>query len=500
LVETSGEFAQPLSPKRFDRRWITLGVTTIGSFMSILDATVVNIALPSILRDFHANLDSGQLVLTVYLLALAIVIPAIGFLADRIGMKRLYMLTLAGFTASSALCGLSWNLPSLIGFRATQGLAGGMLQPLGIAIVFTIITPLERGRFMVMLGLPQLLAPILGPTVGGYIVQYFSWRLIFFINLPLGLINLFLARKLLKETEVRPEARLDLRGFILAALAFPGIILGLSEGSERGWSSPIVLVLLVVGVLALIAFIRVELKVPEPLLHLRLFSDPTFSLAMVILFIANISLFGVQYLLPLFLQQAHGIGAAKTGLVLFPSGIASFLAMNIGGRLYNRVGPRPLAITGLVTMLLGTLALSRINASSSLLLISGLASIRGIALGLCFIPVQTAAYNTVVQKEMAHATALTQVFFRIYGSASTAILTTLLIVALALHGAPKGASITGGTVPLGELVKSFSDAFIFMSVLALVGVFLSLFLHDRVIEKARGRPLLEPVPLEAAGE
>jgi EmrB/QacA subfamily drug resistance transporter len=226
------KWADRVEARGFDMRWVALGVTTVGSFMTLLDGTIVNIALPSVLRDFGADLDNGQLVLTAYLMAMAIVIPISGFLGERFGMKRLYIFTLAGFTISSAMCGLAWGLPSLIIFRVIQGLAGGMLQPLGMAIVFTMITPLERPRFMAMLGLPMLLAPILGPTVGGYLVEYSSWRLIFLINLPIGVLNIFLARAFLRETLIRREARIDKRGFVLATIAFPGLILGLTEGAR----------------------------------------------------------------------------------------------------------------------------------------------------------------------------------------------------------------------------------------------------------------------------
>ncbi len=478
-------FTSARSSTGFDRRWLTLTVTTIGSFMSILDSTIVNIALPSILKDFRSDLGNGQLVLTVYLLALAVVIPLSGFLAERVGMKRLYMITLVAFTLSSAMCGLAWNLPSLIGFRAIQGLGGGMLQPLGMAIVFTMITPLERGRFMAMLGLPMLLAPILGPTLGGYLVQYFSWRTIFLINLPIGLTNLGLAYLLLKETPLRHEARLDSRGFVLALFAFPCLLLGLSEGSHYGWDSPLVISLLLIGATALVAFVAAELKHRDPLLQLRLFANPLFSLAMAINFVTQFSLFGIQYLLPLFLQRARGLGAAQTGLILLPSGIASFLAMNISGRLYNRVGPRPLAVAGLTVMLVVTAALSRITASTGLVTIAALASMRGVAMGLCMMPVQTAAYNTVAQDQMPRATALTNVLFRVFGSASTAVLTSVLVLSLSLHGAPAGASITSGSTAVGFLVKSFDDAFLLMSAVSVVGIFLALFLHDPVLKTLR---------------
>jgi EmrB/QacA subfamily drug resistance transporter len=465
-----------------DPRWLSLTVTTIGSFMSILDSTIVNIALPSILRDFKSDLSNGQLVLTVYLLSLAVVIPVSGFLGERLGMKRLYMLTLVGFTASSAMCGLAWNLPSLIGFRAVQGLAGGMLQPLGMAIVFTMITPLERGRFMALLGLPMLVAPILGPTLGGYLVEYASWRMIFLVNLPIGLINLVLAHFLLKETPVRDEARLDFRGFALAAVAFPGILLGLSEASEFGWDSPLIIALLTAGVVALGAFILAELRHDDPLLQVRLFANPMFSLAMTLNFILQFSLFGIQYLLPLFLQRAHHLGAAETGLLLFPSGILSFISMNLGGHAYNRLGPKPLALSGLAVLFVATLALSRVNQDTGLVTIGALASLRGVAMGLCMMPVQTTAYNTVPQHLMARATALTNVLFRVFGSASTAILTTILIFSLHEHGAPAGSSITSGNTPVDFLSRAFADGFLAMAVLTVVGMLLALFLQDAALK------------------
>lgn len=453
--------------------------------MSLLDSTIVNIALPSILRGFHADLDNGQLVLTVYLLALAVVIPVSGFLAERVGMKRLYILTLVLFTAGSALCGLAWNLPSLILFRLLQGLGGGMLQPLGMAIVFTQITPLERGRFMGVLGLPMLLAPILGPTVGGYLVEYSSWRMIFLINLPIGVINVWLAFRLLTETPIRHSARLDLRGFGLALVAFPCILLALSEGESSGWASPFVLTSFAAGFGALALFVYVEASHREPLLHVRLFQRPMFALAMVINFVTQFSLFGLQFLLPLFLQTARGMTPAMTGLLLFPSGIGSFISMNVGGRLYNRLGPRKLVVTGLAGLLVVTVLLQGLSEDTSVIEILLLFSGRGLAMGFCMMPVQTAAYNSIPQELMTRATAMVNMLFRIFGSVSTALLTTILAVSLTEHGAPSGASITRGTAPIHFMVGAFHDAFTAMSLVTLLGITLSLFLKDRVLEELR---------------
>jgi EmrB/QacA subfamily drug resistance transporter len=262
-----------------DPRWIPLIVTTVGAFMSFLDTNIVNIALPTILRDFNASLSSGQLVVGCYVMALGVVIPLSGYLGERIGMKRLYMITLGAFVAGSALCGLAWNIESLIFFRVLQGLGGGFEQPLGMAIVFTMITPMERPKFLALLGLPTLIAPILGPTLGGYIVEYASWRWVFFINVPVGLLDIVLAYFLLKETPIQSDLKLDKRGFLLSSMAFPLLLLGLSQGADSGWGSPYAFVLIALGIAALALFVKVETSQEDPMLRLTLFKDRNFRLA-----------------------------------------------------------------------------------------------------------------------------------------------------------------------------------------------------------------------------
>ena len=473
--------AASLKPTWRDPRWLPLGVTTIGSFMSILDSTIVNIALPSMLRDFKADVGNGQLVLTSYILALAIVIPLTGYLGERIGMKRLYVITLVLFTAGSVLCGFAWDLPSLIAFRVIQGLGGGMLQPLGMAIVFSMITPLERGYFMGMLGLPVLLAPLLGPTVGGYLVQYASWRWIFLINLPIALINFGLAAWLLKETERKVGLRLDTKGFVLGAIAFPSLLLSLSRGAESGWGSPLVVGLLIVGVVAAVTFVRVELGQSDPMLQLRLFKAPMFRLGVAIQGVTQFSLFGLQYLLPLFLQTAHGWGASKTGLVLLPQGIVSFITLNLAGRNYNRFGPRPLVMTGLTALTLTTIFCTRLTADTGVVPIIALIILRGMALGLCGQTIQVVAFNTVPEGQMPRATSLMNMFIRVNSSFVTAILTSVLVMSLVLHGAPEGSSIAGGTAPLPFMLRAFREAFWLQTIITGSGVIMAYFLRDDVL-------------------
>ncbi len=484
----------------FDPRWLPPGVTTIGSFMSILDSSIVNIALPSVLRDFHSNLEAGQLVITSYLMALAVVIPLTGFLAERVGMKRLYIITLVLFTAGSALCGFAWDMPSLIGFRVVQGLGGGMLQPLGMALVFTLITPLERPYFMGLLGIPMLLGPILGPTVGGYITEYSHWRAIFLINIPIGGVGILAAFWLLKETAIRHDARLDLRGFVLSAFAFPSLVLGLSLASDQGWTQPVPLALIGVSLVALVAFVRVELGQRDPMLQLRLFLDPMFRLAVGIQWIGFFSLFGLNFVLSLFLQLAHHWGAAETGLALLPMGVMSFITMNLAGRLYNRVGPRPLAASGLLVLSVTSLLWSFVDADTGIVTVLLLAGGRGIALGLFSQTVQMVAYNTVQDGQMPRATALVNVTQRINGGLSAAVLTTILSLSLALQGAAAHTSVTTAGLPLPEMIRAFQDAFYFMAGLSVVGFVLSLFLRDRVLEAHHATVHLEATRAHGGGE
>ena len=478
-----------LRSQRFDPRWIPLIVTTIGTFMSILDSNIINIALPNILQNFNTNLSNGELVITSYVMALAIVIPLSGFLGERAGMKRLYIITIALFTIGSALCGLAWNIESLVVFRAMQGLGGGMLQPLGMAIVFTMITPLERPKFIALLGIPNLLAPLLGPSLGGYIVQYSSWRWVFLINVPIGILNVVLAFRLLKETALKRESKLDVRGFVLASLAFPALLLAMSRGSDVGWSSPAVLGLFAIGTCALIAFVYVELHHHDPMLRLNLFAIPMFRISLFVQWIGIFSLFGLNVVIPLFLQRVQGMGAAEAGRILLPMGFVAFITMNISGRLYNRLGPRPIILTGLTSMAIVTFLWTFVDQSTGTLPLLLLVSGRGLSLGCFGQIVQVAAFNTVRDGQMPRATALVNVCQRITTAFSTAVLTSVLVIGLTYTNAPSGTSIAAGTAPIGAMVSTFKWAFYVMTALSVVGMVLALKLRDEVQEDERQREL-----------
>jgi predicted MFS family arabinose efflux permease len=302
-----------------------------------------------------------------------------------------------------------------------------------------------------------------------------------------GIINILLAHTLLKETPIKAETRLDARGFALATLAFPSILFGLSEGADSGWGSPYVVALLVIGFSALVAFVVSELRHHDPLLRIQLFRDPMFRLAIFIQWIGFFSLFGLNFLMPLVLQRVQGMGPAAAGRVLLPMGIVAFVSMNVAGRMYKYVGPRPLVMSGLAVLAVTTFLWSRVNADTSSVLLMVIVSFRGLGLGLFAQNIQLVAYNTVPQGEMPRATALVNVGQRVDGALSSAILTTVLVAGLRWAGAPAGTSIAEGNAPVDLMMEAFRDAFWLMTALSCIGLVLAFFVHDRVLEEEKAR-------------
>src|ERR1700704_2111037 len=259
-----------------DYQWQVLICAVVGTFMVMLDQTGVNIPPPKITTVFGVGVHETQLVITSYMLALAVIMPATGYLSDTFGTKRLYLITMALFTGGSLLCGLAWNNTSLVAFRVIQGLGGGMMSPLGMTMLFQVVPPAQRNTIMGFFGLPLMLAPVLGPTLGGYLVEYIDWRVIFTLNVPIGLLGLFMGVTMLRETAHVPGLKFDLRGFVLSAVGFSAILLGLSDAASDGWTSSGVLTRFAIGTVALVAWVWVELTEEHPLLDLRLFKIPVF--------------------------------------------------------------------------------------------------------------------------------------------------------------------------------------------------------------------------------
>jgi EmrB/QacA subfamily drug resistance transporter len=507
-------------------KWIVLLVTVIGMFMSILDQTVVNVALPHIISVFNASIDSVQLVVTGYALALAIVIPATGYLQDTFGGKRMWMFSLAAFTIGSMLCGLSWNTQTLIVFRVLQGLGGGMLQPLAMAMIYRVVPPAERGLTMGILGIPLLVAPAIGPTLGGWLVDYVDWRTIFMINVPVGALGLFMALTLLQETPIRHGLKFDLAGFLTAAVAFSCSLVALSNAPTDGWTAPYIMILLAVGAIFLVAWIAVELRVEEPLLDLRLFKDGIFTIGVVVLFVVTTAMFGAAFLLPLFLQEVRHLGAMQTGLLLLPQGVAAAVTMPIGGKLFDKFGARPLMIFGLLLLAIATWMYVTLDVDTPDHIVVIALIIRGASMGFVFMPLQTAMMNRVPLQKISRGSSLTSAIRQLFASFGVAVVTTVLIGRQTFHqsllaerlstdspmvqhmmgavnaiAAQHGwsaaqakqflVSSLSGQVAQRASVMSFDDAFLFLTIMCLVALIPSFFL---------GRGRVQPAGAPGEGE
>src|SRR3954452_3758588 len=342
-------------------KWLVAIAVIFGLFMAVLDTTVVNIALPKLQAVFGATLNDVQWIITGYTLAQTVSIPLFGFLADRFGSKWIYILSLGLFTLASALCGLSWNVNSMIVFRVLQGLGGGALLPLGIAQVYAVFPPEERGRSQAAIGIPVLLAPALGPTFGGYIVQYFNWRIIFYLNVPIGIIGISMCAVLLRRGRFNPNSRLDIWGLTLATLTFSSLIYGVGEAASKGWTSTTVSGFVVFGLICLLALIVVELRTDDPLLDFTLFKSWNWTSAILITICTTFALFGALFLVPQYLQVLRGLNPEQAGLVLLPSSLVTLIALPISGISMDRFGPKISILIGLVALGISSYLLSRLT-------------------------------------------------------------------------------------------------------------------------------------------
>jgi EmrB/QacA subfamily drug resistance transporter len=408
--------------------WVVAGVVTVGTVMSILDTTIVNVALERLSQELHASLSTIQWVATGYLLALATVIPLTGWMTERFGAKQIWMTSVALFAAGSALCGLAWSANSLIFFRVLQGFGGGMIMPVGMSLMTQTAGPNRVGRVMSVIGVPTLLGPILGPVIGGLIVDSVSWRWIFFVNLPVAAAALVLAARLLHADAGRADAgKLDWTGLLLLSPGLAAIVFGLSETETHGGiTAPIAWVPIVAGFALVALFVLHALHADRPLIDMRLFRNTGFSAAAATTFLLGGALFGAMIVLPLYYQVARGEDALTAGLLLAPQGLGAAMAMPIAGTLSDRVGGGRVALVGLTILTAGTIPFAFIGADTSYTLLAIMLVVRGFGMGGTMMPAFAAAFASLQRSEVPRATSALNVLQRIGGSVGTALLAVVL--------------------------------------------------------------------------
>ena len=434
LISTNGSVGanQAGADTHVDRALLLVAsVVVLGAIMSILDTTVVNVAINTLAARFHTTLPTIQWVATGYTLALATVIPLTGWIADRFGTKRLYMTSIALFVVGSSLSGLAWSSTSIIVFRVLQGLGGGMIMPAGMTILTRAAGPNRIGRVMAIMGVPLLLGPILGPILGGWLVADVSWRWIFFINVPVGIVAVALALRVLPRDVAAHEQKLDLVDLALLSPGLALMIYGLAESnSAGGFGSSKVLIPLIAGVLLLVAFVWHALRATNPLIDLRLFLDRTFTTSSITLLLVVIAVFGSFLLLPLYFQAVRGESALQSGLLLAPQGFGSMITMPIAGSLADRTGSGRIVPFGLIAVALSVLELTQIGAHTSYVLLEVVLFVFGLGMGFTMMPVFTGAMQSMREAVVARASTALNIIQQTGASIGTAVLSVLLASAI----------------------------------------------------------------------
>jgi EmrB/QacA subfamily drug resistance transporter len=466
-------------------------VFVAAMFMSIMDGTIVNVALPSIGRQLGIPSALLGAVVVSYLLALAIVIPASGWLGDRWGTKRIFLLALALFTIASALCGLAGNFTLLVFFRFLQGAAGGALAPVGTAMLYRTFPPAQRVHISSILIIPTVIAPATGPVLGGLLVDQLSWRWVFFVNVPIGIAAFVFGLLFLEEHRELAAGHFDLPGFLLAGSGLALTMYALSEGPTQGWNSPEVLESILGGLLLLSAFVVVELRRREPMVDLRLMGNRLFRTANLVSLFSSGAFLGVLFVGPLFLQEGLGVSPLTSGLTTFPEALGVVTSTQIVARLYPRVGPRRLMVGGLIGVAVVMALMSLLESDTNLWFMRLLMFLTGAGMAYAFVPGQTATFATISSAAMGQASALSNALRQLGSALGVAVIGGVLsIVGLSSQ------STTGAAQPN---LAAYHAAFLAAALLALIAACIALGISDRDAAPTM-RPQTRQIAQEAVSE
>jgi EmrB/QacA subfamily drug resistance transporter len=493
---------------------LPLSVVVVGMFMSVLDTSIVNVAIPNMQKEYGASLEDIEWVTTAYTLALGVIVPTSSWLGERLGMRRLYLISLLGFSLFSAACGMAGNLESMIVFRVLQALPAGVIPVTCMTILLRIVPPAKLGMAMGMYGLGIVVAPGVGPTIGGYLVEYFDWRLIFYINVPVGLLGAIAAMVVLPRFPAASGKRFDLLGFVCVAGGLFCLLLTVSEGTDWGWTSYPVLILAAVGVNLLALFAVVELRTAEPLLDVRSLTRLPFLNSMLLVSVLFVGLFAGFFYIPVFLQQGQNITAMNTGLTILPQAAALMVMTPLAGRLYDRIGARWPAVIGLGIDGVGTLLLTGINADMTRYELSWWMVIRAAGVGLAMMPIITSGIAVLPPSLAGSGSTFTTLFQRVAAALGLAALTAMATAQQAQYWADRSALVKGfgpaedpriiamshdgpdGLIPLWQQLhleveaQAYSNIFLIVGVATLIAMVCGLFLrHGRPVGGAKAEPV-----------
>ncbi|MDA1476115.1 DHA2 family efflux MFS transporter permease subunit [Bacillus changyiensis] len=491
-----------------------LFVLMAGLFVAILNQTLLNVAMPHLMTEFNVSATTIQWLTTGYMLVNGVLIPLSAFLIVRFGGRNLFLTAMLLFTIGTLICGLAPNFSTMLIGRLIQATGGGVLQPLVMTTILLIFPPESRGKGMGIFGLAMMFAPAVGPTLSGWVIEHYSWRIMFYGLVPVGIIVIICGVVLFKNITAPQKIKLDQTGALLSIIGFASLLYGVSEAGTDGWDDPIVLATMIIGVIGITAFVIQQLKSKEPMLDFRVFKYDMFSLSSVINAIITVALYTGMFLLPIYLQNLVGFTALQSGLLMLPGAIVTLLMSPIAGALFDKVGARPLAIVGLIITAVTTYQFTQLTLDTPYFTIMVIYAIRAFGMSMLMMPIMTAGMNQLPQHLNSHGTAMSNTLRQISGSIGTSLMTTIYTKRTAFHYATmadqantadpsfmhllqtKIQSVAQsmhislaeakqyvvqymvGQSQLKSNVMGINDAFIWAVGFCIVGIVLSLFLRD----------------------
>jgi len=444
-------------------KWFVLANIMIGTFMAVLDATIINVALPKMMSSFGVGLDTIEWVLTAYMLALAVMLPAAAWLADHFGYKRMYFLGMLVFTLGSFMCGMSENENMLIFSRVIQGLGAGIIQPLGMAIIVREFPPKQRGLAVGFWAVAAAASVSFGPLIGGYLVDNFNWQLIFDINVPVGVVGMVITVLIQREMKQKHTGKFDAVGFISVSLFLPVILYALTEGSaitnSEGWHAPYILACFAVSIVALAVFITAEFIAENPMIDLRLLGNYNFGISTLVMFLFGIGMFGSTFLLPLFLQNSLGYTALQSGSVFLPVGIIQGVVAPLSGYISGKINPKIPIIFGILLMSFSFYLNSHLSFLTEHSAIMLPLYLRGVGMGVIYSALLAVSLIDIPKEKMAQASGINNVIRQLGGSFGVAILATFLTTRVNFHVQNYGGALQSNTPAYQTSVKNLSESF-----------------------------------------
>lgn len=477
--------ATPISQRTDIRRGPILTVILLGAFVSLLNQTLMNVALPSIMVDLKIGESTAQWITTGFMLVNGVLIPITAFLMEKFTTRQLFITAISLFTIGTVVCGIAPDFPTLMTGRVIQAIGAGIIMPLLTTVVLALFPVEKRGGAMGLIGIAMIFAPAVGPTLSGFIVENYSWRVLFYVIAPIALINVIIAVIFLRNVTERKFPKIDIVAIILSTIGFGGILYGASTAGSHGWGSASVLVTIIIGFISLALFVTRELRSEKPMLDFRVFKNGIFSLTTVINVALTVAMFAPMLLIPIYLQNVLGISPLHSGLMLMPGAIVMGIMSPITGKLFDKIGARPLAIVGLLITTVTTFMLTKLTVDTTYGYLIAVYTVRMFGMSMIMMPIMTAGLNQLPPRLHPHGTAMVNTIRAVAGAIGTALLVTVMTTEA--KDSIKGIIMEHSFNPQNKVdmkqamdlaqVQGINHAFLIATIFAAVALVLSFFIR-----------------------